>query len=1081
MATLRQTLPAYMLPSMIVWLSALPVTPNCKVDRAALPLPAALTPDRPAAAAPDAIPGAAELALLDIFRELLGAPVGLDDDFFARGGHSLLATRLVGRIAAGTGVTLPLRAVFETPTVRGLAALLPESFRAGQASATTADTRESRPTPLLCEVTAPLSLVQQRLWFLDRLQPGNAVYHLAWAFELRGALDRGALQSALDALAGRHGSLRTHFRERDGQPEQVIAAAAGWPLQFVAGDPADVARIATDAAAAPFDLATGPLARVLLIGSAPEVHTLLIVIHHIVADGWSLGVLSRELALAYAAARRGDAVTLPVLPRDYAGYAREQRRALGAGGLARQLGYWTSQLKDAPPFLDLPTDRPRPAQPSPRGARYSRTLPAGLQAGLRGLARAEGCTLFMVMLAAFDVLLARCTGTEDIVIGTPVAGRPDSDLEGLVGFFVNTLVLRTKLHGNPTVRELLGRVREMTLAAYEHAEVPFEMLVEALQPPRSTSRTPLFQVLFNLHSEPGAPLLLEGLAVQPVAVPRHTAKFDLSVSLAETATGIAVGVEYSTDLFLPASIERLVEDYAVLLSGVAAAPDARLSELPFSPAGSWAPSSSRQASFPSTALTLPAAFAEQLARDPGALAVSAPATATRAAIDWSYAALAAEAAAVTAELGRHEVRPGDRVGLWFGHGAGQVAGILGVLQAGAVYVPLDPLAPPARLSTIIRDAGLRVVLTDGEAPAWPLRDLGPDLSPAPALLSIDGLPRAPGAGMAAAPPALHPDSLAYLLYTSGSTGTPKGVPQTHRNVLHFIRAWAGNLGITADDRLSLLSTAGYDAAVQDIFGALLTGASVCPLDVRRLDRETLLDRIADRGLTILHGTPTVYRYLFGGHVACRQDLSRVRLVVLGGEAARRADFELFRARFSKTARFVNGYGLTEATAVTQWFAGAHTHPYGQQLPIGNPVADGQRLQLVDDDGAPAAFRGEIVLEGTHVAPGYWPLPAGAAELAPVASRRFRTGDFARYLPDGNLVYVGRRDARLKIGGIRIEAGDIETALRTHPAIDDAVALLQPDTSGEPVLVAWYTLRPGSSRSPPSRRCACTSAACCPPR
>ncbi|TFG83496.1 MAG: hypothetical protein E4H19_11520, partial [Chromatiales bacterium] len=759
---------------------------------------------------------------------------------------------------------------------------------------------------------------------------------------------------------------------------------------------------------------------------------------------------------------------LPALTRDYAGYAREQRRALGGGGLARQLEYWKTQLRDAPPFLDLPTDRPRPALPSARGARYSRTLPAGLQAELHALARVEGSTLFMVMLAAFDVLLARYTGTEDVVIGTPVAGRPDSDLEGLVGFFINTLVLRTDLRGNPTVRELLARVRGMTLEAYEHAEVPFELLVEVLQPPRNTSRTPLFQVLFNLHSEPGVPLELAGLAVQPVAVPRHAAKFDLSVSLAETTTGIAVSVEYSTHLFLPASVERLVADYAVLLSGLVAAPDGRLTDLPFSPPASAAMPLVGQVPFASTAMTLPAAFAAQLARDPAALAVSAPATATRAAIDWSYAALAAEAAAVTVGLARHDVRPGDRVGLWFGHGAGQVAGILGVLQAGAVYVPLDPLAPPARLATIVRDAGLRVVVTDGESPAWPL----PGLS----LVVMDELQPEPGIGAAVTVPTLGPDSLAYLLYTSGSTGKPKGVPQTHRNVLHFVRAWAGNLGITPDDRLSLLSTAGYDAAVQDIFGALLTGASVCPLDVRRLDRETLLDRIADRGLTVLHATPTVYRYLFGGHVACRQDLSRVRLVVLGGESARRADFELFRARFGKSARFVNGYGLTEATAVTQWFAAKDTHPYGQQLPIGQSVADGRRLQLLDDAGSPAPFAGEIVLDGAHVTPGYWPLlvgaasaatlpdpmPGVAAEAAPTVGRRFYTGDLARYLPDGSLVYVGRRDSRLKIGSIRIEAGDIETALRTHPVIDDAVALAPIDAGGEPVLAAWYTPRAGEA-------------------
>ncbi len=950
--------------------------------------------------------------------------------------------------------------MFETPTVRGLAALLPAVSPVGAASAATSHVDDrSRLKPLLPETTAPLSLVQQRLWFLDRLQPGNSAYHLAWAFELRGELDQPALQAALDELAARHGSLRTCFRDRDGEPEQVVGPPAGLPLQVVTAEPSLVAARAGDFAALPFSLDSGPLVRALLVGSGPGLHTLVLVVHHIVADGWSFGVLSRELAGLYGAARRGEKAELPALPTDYAAYAREQRRALAGGELARQLAWWQEQLRGAPPFLELPTDRPRAAVASWRGARLSRTLPAGLQADLAALARAEGCTLFMVLLAAFDLLLARQAGAEDVLVGTPIAGRPRSELEGLVGFFVNTLVLRTDLRGNPTVRELLGRVRHMTLDAYEHAEVPFELLVEALQPPRSTNRTPLFQVLFNLHSEPVAPLELEGLDVRPVPIPRQTAKFDLSVSLAETRAGLAVTIEYSTDLFLPASIERLLADYAAVLSAFVAAPGVRLAELPFAAAGP----EPRIVVAPPSAETLCAAFARQVTARPSALAVSAPATGACPAVDWSYQALAGEAAAVAAALVRQGVRPGDRVGLWFGQGAGQVAGILGVLQAGAVYLPLDPLAPPARLERIVRDAGVRVAVTDLSAPDWPEALAGI------ALLRREQLPAA-----SAPPSPADPDALAYLLYTSGSTGTPKGVPQTHRNVLHFVRAWAGNLGLAADDRLSLFSTYGYDAAVQDIFGALLTGASVCPLDVRRLDRETLLDRIADRGLTVLHGTPTVYRYLFGGHVACRQDLSRVRLIVLGGEVARRADFELFRARFRRGARFVNGYGLTEATAVTQWFADHDTHPRGQQLPIGRPLlpaVEGQRLLLLDEAGDPAPIVGEIVIESPHVTPGYWRGPVGApsgatemgsdcnsvaAEAAPTVPRRFHTGDIARYLPDGDLVFVGRRDERVKVGGIRVEPGDIEAALRTHPAIVEAVVLPLEDVPGEIVLVAYFT-------------------------
>ncbi|MDH5254807.1 MAG: AMP-binding protein, partial [Gammaproteobacteria bacterium] len=1063
---LRRSLPAYMVPSRIVWLAALPLTPNGKVDHAALPAVdeagaasvAAPLPletrgldSRGRGAATEAAPATSgEMALGRIFRELLGAPVGLDDDFFARGGHSLLATRLMARLAAELGVTLPLRAVFETPTVRGLAAQLPPGLPVAAPTGATQTEDGSRLRPLLQEATAPLSLVQQRLWFLDRLQPGNSAYHLAWAVELRGELDQPALQAALDELAARHGSLRTHFRDRDGEPEQVIAPPAGLPLQEATADAALLPARAGDFVALPFSLGTGPLVRALLIHGGPGVHALVLVVHHIVADGWSLGVLNRELSLLYAAARRGAGAGLPPPAMDYAAYAREQRRALAGGELARQLAWWRDQLRGAPPFLELPTDRPRAAVASSRGARLSRVLPLELQSSLHALAQAEGCTLFMVLLAAFDVLLARQAGTEDVVVGTPIAGRPRAELEGLVGFFVNTLVLRTDLRGNPTVRELLGRVRGMTLGAYEHAEVPFELLVESLQPPRRTNRTPLFQVLFNLHSEPGAALALDGLQVRPVAVPRQTAKFDLSVSLAETTAGLGVTIEYCTDLFLAGTIERLLADYAVVLAGFVAGPGERLGTLPFSP-----PAREPAVSLaPAAALTLAAAFAEQSVARPAALAVSGPASGRCPAVDWSYQALAGEAAAVAAALAREGLEAGDRVGLWFGQGAGQVAGILGVLQAGGVYVPLDPLAPPARLGGIIRDAGVRIVVTDLSAPDWPAALAAAGL----VVLRREELAAAPGLE----PPPGNPDALAYLLYTSGSTGVPKGVPQTHRNVLHFVRAWSGNLGLAPDDRLSLLSTYGYDAAVQDILGALLSGASVCPLDVRRLDRETLLDRIADRGLTVFHGTPTVYRYLFGGHVACRQDLSRVRLVVLGGEVARRADFELFRARFRRGARFVNGYGLTEATAVTQWFADHDTQPRGQQLPIGRPLvraAEGQRVLLLDESDAPAPIVGEIVIESAHVMPGYWSCSAGAASAA---TRRFHTGDLARYLPDGDLVFVGRRDERVKIGGIRIEPGEIEAALRAVPEIDEAVVLALQDVPGEPVLVACFTTRPGAT-------------------
>ncbi len=1053
---LEAVLPRWMIPSRFIWLEQLPLTPNGKLDRQALPPVSVATP----------VTGSASLttgeqALADLFAGLLGTPVGPDDDFFARGGHSLLATRLIARIRADFGVALPLRTLFESPSVRTLAAVL---ATAGATIETTAKAPAVASNPTTTH-RAPLSLVQQRLWFLDRLQPGNSVYHLAWACELRGPLDRAALQTALNGLVARHGALRTCFPEHDGMPGQAIAPTGTWPLQIVSGEAAAVEQLLADAVTAPFRLATGPLVKALLIETGHHHSTLLLVVHHIVADGWSLGILSRELATLYAAAR-GDVATvaldsLPGPGRTYADYANEQRRLLAGGELQRQLAWWQTTLKDAPPFLDLPTARPRPTLGSARGSRLPRLLTVERQAALHALANAEGCTFFMVVLAAMDVLLARYTGTDDVVVGTPVAGRPDHDLEALVGFFINTLVLRTRLAGNPPVRELLHRVRETTLAAFENADVPFELLVETLQPPRSTNRPPLFQVLFTLHNEPGTPLTLPGLEVRPVAVPRHTTKFDLGISLTETPVGLSITIEYNRDLFLPESIKRFIADYDIVLAGFIAAPGARLGDLPCSPREMRA--STAATGHPEPDTTLPAAFAAVVAQSPEALAVRAPALSgphgTQPAIEWSYAELAREAAQVAAVLARHRVQPGDRVALWFGHGAGQVAAILGVLQAGAIYVPLDPLAPAARLRRIVDDAGAVLVLRDRWAPDWPVTSLDDKMVCLP-----KNIPATDEPAPVPATTAGDPEALAYLLYTSGSTGTPKGVPQTHRNVLHHVRAWAGNLGLVPGDRLSLLSTYGYDAAVQDIFGALLHGAAVCPLDIRHLDRESLLDRIADWGLSVLHATPSVYRYLFGGHVACRQDLSRIRLLVLGGEPARRADFELYRARFAKAARFINGYGLTEATAVTQWFAGPHTHPYGQQLPIGRPLAEGT-LRLLDEEGEPAAFAGEVVLDARTLTPGYW----SATDQRPATAdeRWFHTGDLARVLPDGNLVFIGRRDERVKIGGIRVEPAEIELALCSHPAVSEAAVLPRLSPAGAPELVAYHGLRPAAEAPSPA--------------
>jgi amino acid adenylation domain-containing protein len=1018
-AALRERVPEYLCPSRLIVLPELPLNANGKLDRAAL-LPLAGGASAPTAPAGGAsAPTLTEQRLARLWSDLLGVrQVARNDDFFALGGHSLLATRLMARVRAEFGVPLRLRQIFETPTLGGLAAALDAA--GGESVVPVASVPAGQ--------SVPLSPMQLRLWFLDRLQPGNSVYHLASGFRLDGALDLPALQSAVDAVVARHEALRTIFPAADGEPVQQVLLAATLPVrvQALAGDPAAVAE---RLAAEPFDLGRGPLLRVAVAGNDDR-RWLLIVIHHIVSDGWSLQVLYRELAEAYRAARAGELPSFVPLPLQYPAFAAAEHARRDSPAWAHELEWWQQKLADAPPFLELPADRPRPPVPSGRGARHTATADARLVDRVRALARTSGATPFMVLLTAFKLLLGRQAGTEDVVLGSPVAGRGRVELEPLIGFFVNTLILRTSLAGNPTGRELLGRVRESVLAALEHADVPFEELVTRLNPVRDPARTPLVQVLFNLHNEPVAPLTLEGLSVTPVAVGRRTAKFDLSVSVTERAGGFGFVFEYNTDLFLATTIERFAADYLKLLESFVDSPELAIAGL-----GCVEPATATVEMGADEELV--GALRESIARHPRQLIGA----------EHSFATVQAEALRIAGALVRAGVRPGDRVGLWFGHATGQVSGILGVLEAGGTYVPLDPAAPPARLDAIARSAGLGALLSDLESLAsgegW-LRATGLPLV-IRELTTTDGIDL---------PPAT-PDTFAYLLHTSGTTGEPKGVPQTRRNVLAQVRAWTAAFKPGPDDAFSLFSTYGFDAAAQDVFAALLHGAALHPLDVRRLERTVLLDRIASRGLTVLHLTPTVYRYLFGGTLACRQDLSRVRVVILGGEPARRANLELFKARFRRGARFINGYGLSEASSILQWHADHDTQVLGPNLPIGAATGTG-RVSLVDESGAPAVIKGEIVLDSEFASPGYWPLAAPPARTA----RRFATGDFARRLPDGALLFTGRRDARLKVAGIRIEAGDVEAALVAHDDVLEAGVVAVPDTAGDNVLVACVAPRPG---------------------
>ncbi|MFQ5624813.1 MAG: condensation domain-containing protein, partial [Paracoccaceae bacterium] len=794
----------------------------------------------------------------------------------------------------------------------------------------------------------------------------------------------------------------------------------------------------------PFDLATGPLLRVHVLRLGAEAHALVLVLHHIVADGWSMSVLFRELGEAYAAYRSGGAPAWPALPVQYADYALWQRGWLDGAELERQLGYWRRQLAGAPAQLALPADRPRPPVQTHRGARVTHRISATVTEALKDLGRAHGCTLFMVLLAAFDAVLARCSGQADIVVGTPVAGRGRTELEGLIGFFVNTLVLRVDLGGDPGFDTLLARVRRVALDAYAHQDVPFEKLVDDLRPERDPGRTPVFQVMFNLHNEPARAPDLSGLEVETVGVDRRTAKFDLAVSLQEFEQGLFTHFEYNTDLFDRETVEYWSGYLERVLEAVVADPGVRLSGLPVLAGGATA-------GLPAARLPagddLVSAFAAQVAAAPRRVAVRS------ASHSLSYGTLDERSDRVSAAL-RSLGLAGDghaaRVGLLAGQDAPMVTGLLGILKSGCAYVPLEPWQPAGRLAALAAEAGVSAIVCDAAHAglaaerfgALPVIDVG----------SLAAVPR-PAAAVPGA------DALAYIIYTSGTSGAPKGVMQTHGGALAQVRRYCAGLGLGPDDRVSLLSGYGFDAAVQDVFGALLTGASLYPLDVRgAADAGSLVDALVAARMTVVHATPTVYRHLFGGELHCDQDLSAVRAVVLGGEVVRRSDFELYRSRFAPGSVLVNGFGLTESTMGLQYVADHDTRVLGQQLPVGRAVP-GLEVGLFDAGGA-ASWHGEIRLRGAGVFAGYW----GEAQRT-VARRTadgwYCTGDSGRRLPDGTILYTGRLDEQLKVRGQRVEPGAIEAVLGGLAGIAECAVRLVERPGGD-WLVAYVVPAAGLS-------------------
>ncbi len=934
----------------------------------------------------------------------------------------------------------------------------------------------------------PASLMQQRLWLLDQMEPGNPFYNLPLlGFRLAGPLDRRALGAAWAEIARRHEALRTTFAALDGAPVQVVAPpappAAPPPLSLAdlaalpaPARPAAARAVSLAEARRPFDLARGPLWRTALLRLDAEDHLLLVTMHHIVSDAWSIRVLYGELTALYGAFRHGRPSPLPELPVQYPDFALWQRRRLSGPLLAAEIAFWRGQLAGAPERLELPTDRPRPSGRSYRGRRRTLALPAELPAALAGLAQASGASLFMVLLSGLDALLHRLTGQDDLVLGSPVAGRNHVGTEGLIGFFVNTVVLRIRLAGELTLRQLVGRVREVVLDVYEHQELPFDRLVEEIQPRRSAAYGPVFQAMFSLQNVATPDFALEGLAVTPQWIDNGTAQTDLILFAgAQRGSLDVLQLEYSTDLFDDTTIARLEGHLLTLLAAAAAAPETRLADLPLLSAAErqqlaeWSgprrPAPAAAAAADGGELRLDRRFAAQAARRPERIAVELGSAAL------TYGELARRAGRLAARLRRIGVGPEVPVGLCLERTLDLPVAILGALAAGGAYLPLDPESPPERLRFILEDARAPVVVTT--------RELARRLGETPArLVRLDGGTEAADDDAARGrPPApwvpstedgALADSAAYVIYTSGSTGRPKGVVVGHRAVLRLFAATAESVAAGPEDVWTVFHSYAFDFAVWELWGALLHGgrAVLLPAAAARSPEE-LLAVLRERRATVLSQTPSAFRGLAAALPATPLSAGDLALhtVVFGGEALHPEDLRPWLARAGDGGpRLLNMYGITETTvhATCRPMAPADLARPGS--PIGFPLAD-LALHLLDRAGnpVPIGVAGEICVGGAGVARGYLGRPELTAErfvpdpfadAAAAGGRLYRSGDLGRRRPDGDVEYLGRIDLQVKVRGVRIELGEVEAALARHPGVAAAAVAAREIAPGEVGLVAY---------------------------
>ena len=1026
---LASALPDYMVPAAIMQIDALPLTPNGKLDRKALPAPD--WSDLDAYVAPRT---QTEHLLADIWSEVLGIDkVGVNSDFFALGGHSLLATRLVTRIRASFNCRLSLKQVFEAPRIAALAKLLDTSTE--DTSAPAAIQRVDRDADL------PLTAAQRRLWFLHKLLGDSSLYNIPWAIRLQGPLDTDALQTALQAIVQRHESLRTGFREDQGQPVQFINDDAQLTLirhSSNASDKTKLQNLLLELSQQAFELDAAPLIRAHLITGGDNEHVLLLVIHHIIADGWSLNVLFNDLSAAYSAGVNGESPALPELPVQYVDYAAWQET--GAEQVAADIDYWRERLAGAPALLELPTDKARPAVQSYAGNVITTAVPAELREQLRALSSAHGTTLFNTLLTAFALLMSRYSQQDDILIGTPVSGRNRPEIEDLVGFFLNTLVIRTRLDNGKSFNDHLEQVSATTLEAFEHQALPFERLVEELQPARDMSHSPLFQVMFTLQNVPDSTPLAGGLTSSNIDFNYGNAKFDITFSLIESRDSLSLSCEYATDLFTEDTIRRLLSHYEELLGGISAAPDRPVAEIPMLTRSetrllqNW----NRSASDYPRQDTLHSLFEAQAAQTPEAVAVEFEGN------RLSYAELNARANALAQELIELGAGPDKRVAICVSRQLDTLTGLLGILKSGAGYVPLDPIYPPERIGYMLEDSGAGILVSEP--------DLAAQLDTA--AVSVVDIAAA-SRGVSENPQvAVGSDSLAYLIYTSGSTGLPKGVQIEHRAAINFLHSMAVQPGITAADRLLAVTTLCFDISILELFLPILNGATVViAAQETSADGFALKSLLDTANISMMQATPATWRML---HQAGWSGAASLKVLV-GGEALER---ELAEQLFSANESVWNMYGPTETTI---WSACHSFKTSDTCVSVGRPIANTQFYVLDESlQLTPVGVPGELWIGGDGVARGYWQRDELNAEKFidnPFGEGKiYCTGDRVRWLSDGSLEgtleVLGRTDYQVKLRGFRIELGEIEARLNSIQGVTQAVVTLREDTPGDQRLVAY---------------------------